>query len=56
MRYPVENPLELLSSSGMTLDEVLDDYPDLEPEDLVAALAFGALAAGGGRLIPLGVA
>ncbi|MGH3612483.1 MAG: DUF433 domain-containing protein, partial [Pseudonocardia sp.] len=29
LRYPVESLLELLSS-GMTIDEVLDDYPDLE--------------------------
>ena len=28
LRYPVETLLELLSS-GMTIDQVLDDYPDL---------------------------
>jgi uncharacterized protein (DUF433 family) len=33
--------LELLSS-GMTVDEVLADYEDLEREDLLAALAYGA--------------
>ena len=55
LRYPVENLLELLSS-GMTIDEVLDDYPDLERDDLLAALEFGALAAGGGRVVPLGAA
>ncbi len=48
LRYPVESLLQLLSS-GMTIDEVLDDYPDLERDDLLAALEFGALAAGGGR-------
>lgn len=55
LRYPVENLLELLSS-GMTIDEVLEDYPDLERDDLLAALEFGALAAGGGRVVPLGAA
>jgi len=55
LRYPVENLLELLSS-GMTIDEVLDDYPDLERDDLLAALESGALAAAGGRVIPLGAA
>lgn len=55
LRYPVESLLELLSA-GMTIDEVLDDYPDLEREDILAALEFGALAAGGGRVIPLGAA
>lgn len=38
LRYPVETMLELLSS-GMTFEEVLEDYKDLEPEDLQAALA-----------------
>lgn len=41
LRYPVEVLLELLSS-GMTTDEVLADYDDLEREDLLAALAFAA--------------
>ena len=52
LRYPVENLLELLSA-GMSIDEVLADYPDLERDDLLAALDFGALVAGGGRVIPL---
>ena len=55
MRYPVENLLELLSS-GMTIDDVLQDYPDLERDDLLAALEFGALTAGSGRVVPLGAA
>lgn len=52
LRYPIENLLELLAA-GMTIDEVLADYPDLERDDLLAALEFGALTAGGGRVIPL---
>jgi uncharacterized protein (DUF433 family) len=40
--YPVENMLELLSS-GMTIDEILADYPDLERDDLLAALEMGAI-------------
>ncbi len=55
LRYPVENLLELLSA-GMTIDEVLADYPDLERDDVLAALEFGALTAGGGRVVPLGAA
>lgn len=39
LRYPVENILELLSS-GMTTEEILADYEDLEREDILAALAF----------------
>jgi uncharacterized protein (DUF433 family) len=53
-RYTVESILELLSS-GMTVDEVLADYPDLEREDILAALEFGARAAGG-RVLPLSAA
>lgn len=55
LRYPVQSLLELLSS-GMTIQEVLADYPDLEREDLLAALEYGALAAGGHRVVPLGAA
>ena len=40
----------------MTIDEVLADYSDLERDDLLAALEFGALAAGHHRVIPLGAA
>lgn len=41
LRYPVENMLELLAS-GMTIDELLTDYPDLEREDFLACLEFAA--------------
>lgn len=54
LRYPVEMILELLAS-GMTVDELLADYVDLEADDVLAALEFGALAAGS-RLRPLGAA
>ena len=39
LRYPVENMLELLAG-GMTFEEILDDYPDLEKEDLLACLEY----------------
>ncbi len=39
LRYPVETILELLSA-GMTVEEILADYEDLEREDVLAALAF----------------
>jgi uncharacterized protein (DUF433 family) len=41
LRYPVEFILELLSS-GMTIEEVLADYDDLEAEDIQAVLLFAA--------------
>jgi uncharacterized protein (DUF433 family) len=49
LRYPVETLLELLSS-GMTIDEILADYEDLEREDLLAVLAFAAQLARTRRL------
>ena len=39
LRYPVETMLELLSSD-MTFAEVLEDYEDLESEDLQAVLTY----------------
>lgn len=41
LRYPVEFLLELLSS-GMTPDEILADYEDLEAADISSALLFAA--------------
>ncbi len=41
LRYPVENILEWLSS-GMSVDEILADYEDLEKEDILAALEFAS--------------
>lgn len=52
LRYPVEMLLELLSS-GMTTDDILADYEDLEREDLLAALAYGARLAQTRRLQPV---
>ena len=39
LRYPVEFILELLSN-GMTADEILADYEDLERGDILAALSY----------------
>lgn len=41
LRYPVDVILELLSS-GMSVDEILTDYEDLEHEDILAVFAFAA--------------
>ena len=38
LRYPVETILELLSS-GMTTEEILADYEDLERDDILAVFA-----------------
>lgn len=41
LRYPVENILEWLAG-GMSIDQILADYEDLEREDILAALSFAA--------------
>ena len=41
LRYPVDTILELLSA-GMSNEEILADYDDLELEDILAVLAFAA--------------
>lgn len=41
LRYPVETVLEWLAS-GMTVDEILADYPDLERDDILAVLDYAS--------------
>lgn len=41
MRITVGDVLEYLAS-GMSEEEILEDFPDLEPEDIRAVLAFAA--------------
>ena len=41
LRYPVDVILDLLSA-GVTSEEILADYDDLEPEDILAVLAYAA--------------
>jgi uncharacterized protein (DUF433 family) len=41
LRYTVERVLEWLSS-GMTVEEILNDYEDLERDDILAVLAYAA--------------
>ncbi len=41
LRYPVENMLELLAA-GMTIEELLLDYPDLEKEDFLACINYAS--------------
>lgn len=53
LRYPVESILELLSA-GMSVDEILADYEDLEREDIFAALEFATRMTQVKRMEPLG--
>ncbi|MBM3833515.1 MAG: DUF433 domain-containing protein [Verrucomicrobia bacterium] len=52
LRYPVSMILELLAG-GMSSEQILADYPDLEREDISACLAFAARLANVHRIEPL---
>ncbi|WOE69041.1 DUF433 domain-containing protein [Hydrogenimonas thermophila] len=41
LRYPVEMILQLLSS-GMSIEDILEDYEDLTREDILAVLAYAS--------------
>ena len=41
LRITVYDVLSMLSTN-MTQQEILEDFPELEPEDILAALAFAA--------------
>jgi uncharacterized protein (DUF433 family) len=45
MRIRVKDVLELLAA-GMSEKEILEDYPDLETEDIKACLQYAAAQAG----------
>lgn len=54
MRISVELVLSLLSQ-GATQDELLDDYPDLEPEDIRACIAYAHTVISGDTLDAISV-
>ena len=41
LRYPIEIILQLMSS-GMSIDEILEDYEDLERDDITAVLMYAS--------------
>ena len=55
MRISVGLVLSLLSQ-GATQEELLDDYPILEPEDIRACIAYAHTVIAGDTLAPVSVA
>ncbi len=51
-RITVEAILEKLAAD-LSIEEILDDYPHLQREDVLAAVAFAACALGTDEYIPL---
>jgi uncharacterized protein (DUF433 family) len=43
MRWPVEVIIDMLGS-GMSTEEIIDDHPELEKEDILASLHFAKLS------------
>ena len=52
MRWPIEVVLDMLGS-GMSIEEILADQPELEHEDILASIQFAKLAMSGKSLIDL---
>ena len=46
MRWPVEVIIDLVGS-GMSFDEIIEDHPELEKEDILASLNFAKLYVAG---------
>lgn len=42
MRWPIEVIIDMLGS-GMSMDEIIEDHPELEKEDILASLNFAKL-------------
>ena len=55
MRISVELILSLMSQ-GATQEELLDDYPGVEPEDIRACIAYAHTVIAGDTLAPVSVA
>jgi len=50
MRIRVQDVLEMLAN-GMTAEEILQEFPDLEADDFRASLAYAAAQAAGTTII-----
>ena len=46
MRWPIEVLLDMLLSE-MTFDEIIEDHPELEKEDLLASLEYAKILVSG---------
>jgi len=49
MRWPVEVVIDLIAS-GMSFDDIITDHPELEKDDILAALTYAKLTLSGRTL------
>jgi len=50
MRWPVEVVIDLIAS-GMSFDEIVEDHPELEKDDILASLAYAKITLSGKSLL-----
>jgi len=50
MRWPVEVVIDLIAS-GMSFDDIINDYPELEKDDILASLAYAKITLSGKTLL-----
>jgi uncharacterized protein (DUF433 family) len=50
MRWPVEVIIDMLSS-GMTIEQIIDDHPELEREDILASLDYAKISLSGRSIL-----
>lgn len=50
MRWPVEVIIDLIAS-GMSFDEIVNDHPELEKDDILAAFAYAKISLSGKSLL-----
>ena len=43
LRIPVASVVDMIAA-GMTVDDIITDFPDLEPEDITESLHYAAAA------------
>ncbi len=52
MRWPVEIIIDLIAS-GMSFEDIEQDHPELEREDILAALAYAKITLSGKSLLEI---
>jgi uncharacterized protein (DUF433 family) len=50
MRWPVEVIIDLIAS-GMSFDDIINDHPELEKDDILASLAYAKITLSGKSLL-----
>ena len=50
MRWPVEVIIDLIAS-GMSFEEIINDHPELEKDDILASLAYARITLSGKSLL-----